>query len=329
MSTLRLVTGAYPPDVCGVGDYSHALRQGFDAAGWRAEVYCRKDWRLASLPGHYRALRGSAAVLNIQHPTAGYGGSAVPYLLCALPLKARKVVTLHEYTRKGRAGKLIAQLFFAFADRVVFTSEFERDAALRVAPWLRRKAAVIPIGSNIPMHDPRPAETDIAYFGLIRPGKGIEEFLAVLAAAQLPGGTRIRLIGQVVDGFEAYADTVAAQLAALGGEMVPNRSPDEVAGLLSRTRVALLPFPDGISQRRGSALAAMGNGALVLSTPSQDDPALFEGICLAEPTIDRLARRLEAVLAEPDAWRAVAEAGMRHARQLSWEGIARAYQALF
>lgn len=46
MSKILLVSGSYPPDVCGVGDYSYNLINA-NPAKW--EIYTSSDWRLRSL----------------------------------------------------------------------------------------------------------------------------------------------------------------------------------------------------------------------------------------------------------------------------------------
>lgn len=324
-----LVTGSYPPDACGVGDHSHGLVEGLARAGVPVTVYCRKDWSVFTVLKHYRAWRAARVdAIILVHPTDGYRKSPAPNFALSLPLRARKLVILHEYTRKSLAGKLACYLFFLFADRIAFTSEIEQDAAVGAAPWIGRRTAVIPLPSNIPVRDRQAPRIDVAYFGLIRPGKGIEEFLDMLEAATLPATTRIRLIGQSVTGLEDYAVAIGARLTALGGEMMTNLSATEVADLLAATRVVALAFPDGISRRRSSALAAMANGALVLTTPARNDHDLFDRICVMAPDAGAMAGRLVEVLADPDRFRSVADAGMAFARSQTWDMVVSACQDL-
>jgi glycosyltransferase involved in cell wall biosynthesis len=330
MSKVLLVTGSYPPDVCGVGDYSAELLGALQHEGVEATSYYRRDWRAATLWGHFARLRGAADVLVMQHPTQGYSGRVSPYILCALPLAARKIVTLHEYSRKGAAGKLLAYLFFLFAEHIVFTAEAERDAACRAAPWIRRKSSVVPIGSNIPVHEPEPPRIDIGYFGLIRPGKGLEEFVHVLRAIGGRAATlRIALIGQTVPGFEAFTEETFQALHAMGVELILNRDGEEVAALLCGVNVAVLPFPDGVTRRRGSALAAMGNGALLVTTRPEHEADFFEGLCVMRQDIPALAAAALDALDRPQAYTAVREAGMAYARSLSWSSIAQSYHGIF
>ena len=329
LGKVLLVTGSYPPDACGVGDHCHGLAQGLGRAGAQVEVYCRKDWNLLAVLRHHRAWRAAdAEVLILAHPTDGYRKSPAPHFALCLPLAARKLVILHEYTRKSLSGKLACLLFFMFADQIAFTSQIERDAAVRTAPWLKGRTAVIPLASSIPARDPQPPDIDVAYFGLIRPGKGIEDFLAMLEQTPASAGLRIRMIGQTVAGLEGYTAQIRDRFLALGGVMVTDRGPDEVSDLLSRTGVVALPFPDGIGKRRSSALAAMANGALVLSTPARVDQELWDGLCLTAPDPRAMGERLMEVLDDPDRFAPLAAAGMAYARSVSWDDVALACQAL-
>lgn len=324
-----LITGSFPPDACGVGDHCRGLAEGLARAGAEVEVYCSKDWNVLTVLKHHRAWRAADAdVVILAHPTDGYRKSPAPHFALSLPLAARKLVILHEYTRKSLSGKLACLLFFLFADRVAFTSEMERDAAQRAAPWLKGRTAIIPLASAIPARDPQPPDIDVAYFGLIRPGKGIEAFLAMLEQTPATAGLRVRMIGQTVAGLEGYTAQIRDRFLALGGVMVTDRGPEEVSDLLSRTRVVALPFPDGIGKRRSSALAAMANGALVLSTPARVDQELWSGLCLTAPDPRAMGERLMEVVADPDRFAPLAAAGMAYARSVSWDDVASACETL-
>lgn len=48
-----------------------------------------------------------------------------------------------------------------------------------------------------------------------------------------------------------------------------NQSSEKVSEYLNSTKITYLPFPDGLSERRGSFLAAISNGSVVVSTPGK------------------------------------------------------------
>jgi glycosyltransferase involved in cell wall biosynthesis len=330
MSTIAIVTGTLPPDVCGCGDFVAKLADEFQRQGMQFEIFLRRDWRLRFLLPYALALKQlDAACINIQYPTESYGYSIVPMLLCALLRRNRTIVTLHEFTSKSLQGKAAIYLFFLFATWVIFTTQFERNAACRVAPWLERRSSVIPIGSNIPLQPPQLPDADIVYFGLIRPMKGIEQFISTMRAVTRQKGIRIRAVGQIVPKYDSYAANVVRQFRELGAEVILDADADHVSEALSRSRIAFLPFPDGMSQRRGSALAAMGNGALVVTSASANEPDRYRDTCAIpgdDITFDQFLLR---VLDHYDDYQPIRNAGLQYARSISWEGVSLAYNDLF
>lgn len=327
---VTVVTGSLPPDVCGCGEYVRALVDELRRQGARTTLYYRKDWGLRRLFEYARELsRSDDDVINVQYPTQGYGWSVVPQLL-SLFIRRRKVVaTLHEYTRQRFEARLTIFLFFLFADWVIFTVEAERDAACKLAPWLRKRSSIIPIGSNIPFRDPQEAEAEVVYFGLIHPSKGLETFAATVSALPDREELRVRVVGQVPSRYRDYANQIIPELERAGIDVELDRSAAEVAAVLCRTRIALLPFPDGMSRRRGTALAAMGNGALLVTLESKTDPEFFRQVCVMSRDESELAGIVADALRNPGRYESVRAAGQEFARSVSWEAVATGYLEVF
>lgn len=288
---ITLVTGSYPPDVCGVGDYTARVMSSDTAAGWT--LYYRKDWGLRRLGRILReivATRSDTVIL--EHPTQGYGWNLTPHLITlALGWFSRRkmVVRLHEYTQLSAKSRAAVKLMLLAADGVIFTNDRDRDAACRRFPRLRRRSAVVKIFTNIGISGIlKPvAERSISLvnFGHIRPGKGLEDFLELAARLRREGftGEKIVLIGQVPDGYESYWERLRPLAERSGVAVELNASGDRVAEVLNDSRIALLPFPDGASERRGSMLAAMANGAAVVSSKGAfTTPELGQALTLAD-----------------------------------------------
>ena len=326
MMRLVVITGSLPPIVCGCGDYVQALVRELKQKDVKTELFFRRDWRLSQLPGYISEIRKSqATAINIQYPTQGYRWSVVPMLLCLFLRRGKKVVTLHEFSRLRIEARIAIYMFFLSSDWVIFTTEVERGIACRFAPWLRAKSSVIPIGSNIPLLEAQQPDTDIVYFGLIHPAKGLEEFIATLSSVTTGKELRIRVIGQIAPGYEGYAAQILPQLRALGVQIILDRSAEDVSQMLSRARIALLPFPDGMSRRRGSALASMGNGALLVTTAAQMEVDLFRGICAMPASGATLCELLVEVLEHYDSYDSIRRAGQAFAQSISWSGVADEY----
>ncbi len=284
-----LITGSYPPQICGVGDYSENLGNAMQAAGEQVVVFHRIDWSMGKLWKHLSDLRALEVDLYLmQYPTEGYGYSIVPQLLMFGLLGRRRVVTLHEYFRKSLKGKIAIYAFFLAGCDFVFTNELDARFARRWSPWIR-SPRIIPIGSNIPWSARHASEFDLSYFGLIRPQKGIEEFLlrAREFKVQVPNA-RIALIGNVPRGYEDYAQEVFDQSSGSGFVVMTGLDPKSVGTLLGKSKICFFPFADGLSERRGSVMAAMGNGSLVVGTGFEPNvnPAFQRAVVVAIPTLD-------------------------------------------
>ncbi|HWF65918.1 MAG TPA: hypothetical protein VN670_01360 [Acidobacteriaceae bacterium] len=323
---MLVVTGSLPPEVCGVGDYVRALLSELNKKIDGASVFYKTDWSIRKLLPYARLIRKSGAtVVNIQYPTEGYGYSIVPQLLCFAIWPLKRVITLHEYARKSLKGKLAIYLFFLSASWIIFTTEAERKAVCRVAPWIRKRSSVIPIGSNIPMQPEHVPEVDIVYFGQIRPQKGLEAFTSIVRSLREQKNVRVQVIGQISPGYQDYASAVLASIKELGIEVLLNNSSEGVSVLLSRARIALLPFPAGMSLRHGSALAAMGNGALLITRPSVGPPSEFSDICLTAQSTEELCQLTLHVLQNYDSYDGVRLSGQRFSMSVSWDNISTSY----
>jgi len=321
-----LMTGSLPPDVCGVGDYSGALLQSLHAEGSKTQTYYVKDWSFKTLFRHALRLRNyDSGVLNVQYPTQGYGWSIVPVLLCFLVKPRRSVITLHEFSMRSFKAKCASYLFFFIGDWFIFTTCHEQDFCCRIAPWITSRSSVIPLASNIPMKNSSVRDLDVAYFGHIRPDKGLEEFVAVVSSIRTTSTYNVTVIGQLVAGFEKYAAKVLSQLENIGARVILNKSAEDVSEILSRTKVALLPFPDGVTRRRGTALASMGNGALLVTRAATTRQPEFDDICIAVPAGSAIDSVLLTILEHYHDYDPIRLAGQQFARSFSWNAIACSY----
>lgn len=276
-----------------------------------------------------RALRPD--IVHVQYPMARYGSSLMPHWVAQLP-RCRTLVTLHEFSQ-AHLLRRIAGLAFSRADALVFTNAFERAAFGRWYPWSRGRSHVIPIGSNIPrvMAQKSPDMDEVCYFGLIRPGKGLEAFLVLAQlAADVAPQLRFRVLGAIPLGQRAYCEQMrqaAAGLPRLVWDL--DRTDEEVAQRLAETGFLYLHYPDGASERRGTLLAALGNGAVVITNRGlQTPPGLESVVRFATAPADALAQ-VQALRADPTAEANLRRAGREWVRRHSWEAIAAAHLELY
>ncbi|MBE2904515.1 glycosyltransferase family 4 protein [Anoxybacillus flavithermus] len=262
-----MVTGSYPPDTCGVGDYTHQLKKELINQNCSVRVFTQREWGLKNLlPIIRKICLENKDIIHIQYPTVGYKYSLIPQLLSVLN---NSIVTIHEVSQSHILRKISLYPFFLFANHLIFTSEYELNYALKLAPWIRKKASVIRIGSNIPKCNVSfDKDNEVIYFGIIRPNKGIEEVfeLAKILKNHCSSGLKIRIIGKVEERYEKYFLNLKEKSSDLPIKWSIGLPENEVTILLKKALFAYLPFPDGASERRGSLLATLLNGVPTITT---------------------------------------------------------------
>jgi glycosyltransferase involved in cell wall biosynthesis len=218
---IGIVTGEYPPDQGGVGDFTHELGQALVALGHEVHVLTgvRRDmqhaargavtihrrihgWRWGCWREVLRVAREERLeVLNVQFQTAAYGMHPAIHFVPRRQGRPPVVVTLHDlrvpylFPKAGPLRRGVVQMLARRADGVIVTN---REDELRIAnsEWRVTNLARIPIGSNIAPHLPGDYDRDawrarwgigpgdllLGYFGFLNERKGGEDLIEVLAA---------------------------------------------------------------------------------------------------------------------------------------------------
>jgi glycosyltransferase involved in cell wall biosynthesis len=261
-----LVTGRMPPGGCGVEDYAARLLAALRDLG--LAVGLARVTAPGDLGPLVRTVRCGRPIVHLQYPTLSWRTSLVPHLAVALlrlGSRARVVVTFHEYSRAHWLRRSLAVLLGRMAHAWISTSPREAERLGRRLDR-RRARGVVPIGSNIvPLPAPpgQRGQPALVFFGLLAPGKGVEAFLE--AAGRLgawPG--RVEVLGRPRPGLEPWLDELRLRHGRVTFSI--GLSDLEVSRHLQDAAVAYLPFPDGLSERRGSALAALAHDLQVVTT---------------------------------------------------------------
>lgn len=353
---LLFVSGEYPPDVGGVGDYTERLRGALASLGWRSDVLSRRQvrrWDARSLVGLLR-MAPRTGIVHLQYQAGAYDllGDVclMPALVRRLRPRTRVVTTFHDlrapflFPKAGpwrdKAVRLLARTSHAVvaADR--------RDLAALGLPLSGRHH--VPIGSNVlcvppPGYDRlasrasldlNPETLLVVYFGLRNASKGLDLLLDAfdLLALQRPD-TRLVLLGGEVG---ASDPTDRATARRLDERLDPDRRvlqtgwlpPEQLSAYLLAGDVALLPFADGASARRGSLLACAEHGLPIVSTePVGQEVA--DAVVATAPDARRLAEAVLRIANDPvhaarqrDAARALAE-------RVAWPRIAQAHVDIY
>ena len=263
---IAMLSGSWPPDRCGVGDYAEQLSVALEKHGVEVVRFGGHGFNVTSVIEMKRHLAECKAdILHIQYPTVGYGRSIAPALLASLPACPPVVATLHEFA-SFRFYRLPWFIPYAVcADAIVFTNGIEQEAFRRRLGVTRAHTEIIPIGSNIPVGPVGiRKERSVCYFGLIMPGKGLEQVME-LARLLIPTGFEVTVIGSIPPSSAAFGAEMVDRFKSIGAAIFLDEEPVGVANLLGSQAYAFLPFPDGASDKRGSLLAAIVNGVRVVA----------------------------------------------------------------
>jgi glycosyltransferase involved in cell wall biosynthesis len=320
-----MLCGSVKPIFSGVDDYNDILTRMLCRFGIDAVTVDIGQWRIAQLP---HLLREVAAVhpdvILMQYPTEAFRHSLLPQAFATLQTIAPLIVTLHEFAlahvlRRAAVGGLLLR-----AASIVTTAESETQALLRWYPWLRRRVRSIRIASTIPGRpwQPDPVPTVVS-FGQIRPGKGLEEFLACHDALEprFPG-VRFVMIGSMVPQFADYFGRMQLECKNRGIAIMTGLSDVDVADQLSHATLALLPIQGGASLRRTSVLAAAVCGLPIATLTGSDTPAELHAILPPADTLSRVIDQAVAILSDPAARQAAHERSIRIAALVGWDEIA-------
>jgi glycosyltransferase involved in cell wall biosynthesis len=302
-----LVSGAFPPMRCGVGDYTERLAGALAAQpGVRVTVVTNRSpegasavdavavrremagWRLGDLRTLWEAARAFGPdVVHVQYPTQGYGAvtglSALPCAVRTL-LRLPVVETFHEYVPRGFSrivGCMYAMALFASA-LVVVRPQY-RKRMPKPMDWLlgARPFRFIPNASAIPAISLSPGERDairqsivgadlpiVAHFGFVFPHKGVERLFEIADPQQ----HHLLLIGPLsrTDPYHARVLELAEGAKWKGRVTITGYvDAGRAARLLAASDAAVFPFVEGGGIWNSSLHAATDQGTFVLTTSSE------------------------------------------------------------
>lgn len=360
-----LVCGAFAPEPCGVGDYTGRLASSLEEEG--CEVHVLTSTKARSMGGFrvhaaiddWTDLRETRRkvlelvdgirpdVVQVQYPGSfGPANRSLAGNLLPLWIRSRGVrvcTTLHEWGERKLQWRLRAAFMALGSDALVAVTS--SDARLLAALPIvgRRPVRHVPIGSNLDFgYETAPVAgvPVLAYFGFLHPLKGVRELVETAAALRRRGvGFRLDLHGHFHPEQDSHHAEIRSQVEAAGlGESVrfPGPVPSDPKGASESFRDAVLgvlPFREGVSERRGSFLALGQAGIPVLTSPGPWRPEWLrdgENVFLEPLEAPRWAERIEHLLANRDALSPVGarlktEIVKRHA----WPAVARAHLDLW
>jgi glycosyltransferase involved in cell wall biosynthesis len=344
---ITFVSGEYPPDVGGVGDYTARLRTALEASGERTSVISRRDvgrWDARALLRLVRRAP-SSGIVHVQYQAGAYDllGDIclLPASLRVLRPRVRTVTTFHDmrlpylFPRAGALRPAAIRLLARSSHAVVAADS--RDLSL--LRQVNRMTFRVPIGPNVACEPPVGFQRDsfrrslgleaedlaVVYFGMLNASKGLDLLLsAVEGILGCQPRARLLMLGGPAGASDptdlATGARIRARLDSLGDHVIHTGwlPPRDLSAYLLAGDVALLPYADGASARRGSLLACAEHGLPIVSTlPAGGEvapyvravePDALVGAVLAAARDPWPLARLSRVLAETMGWPRIAAA---------------------
>ena len=351
------VLSTYPPTPCGVAKFSAGLCGALGVHGSKAGVVRVADESPSTsgqvvaelVNGCALSVKACADSLNdtdvalIQHEYGIYGGSDGEEVIDIIEgLRVPSIVVAHTILKDPTPHqRWVLEKIAAKAGRVVVLSESARERLCLSYAVDRRKVVVIPHGATIPTSPraKRASRPTILTWGLLRPGKGIERVIDVMASLQdVPGRPRYLVAGRTdpkvlaAEG-EAYRESLIERARRAGVADSVTLDPQYHGGamlsaLIQSASVIVLPYDSTDQVNSGVLVDAVVSGRPVVSTAFPHAVELLcggAGIVVDHEDQDALRTALRRVLTQPRLAGSMAAEARVMAPEMAWPVVADAY----
>jgi len=188
----------------------------------------------------------------------------------------QKLTVFHTLWGQG-LDRLIALFLLIGSPKIIATNSEIMAILERHIPFFLKRTYWIPIGSNILPSNRLDAADDrslptVSFFGMIYPGKGMDALLDVVEAVKKKGYQfQFKLIGGSIIYHPAFHEDFLTKIRQKRLEGVVDYlgllPAEEVSQWLQASRFLFLPYEKGLSDRRGTLMAALAHGKPVLTAP--------------------------------------------------------------
>ncbi|MBE6049618.1 MAG: glycosyltransferase [Clostridium sp.] len=230
-------------------------------------------------------------VIHIDYPGGAYKKglfvSILPlYIRVSNLLRKKKIkvnLRLHEFTKARLLRKIVVVLMLIFSNKIFIPALHDYKTVKKV---FGNKVKKTLIGSNIETNklskDVDEEFVNLAYFGFVYHNKGVEKLIDIfkdIKSIDKEKKFKFTIMGEIKPGEEndrSRFHKMICQLIKDSGlendiRITGYLSNDDVIREMSKVDIAVLPFDDGLSLRRGSFLAFLGNGVPIVTTDGDDE----------------------------------------------------------
>lgn len=371
MSILNL--GTYPPKQCGIATFSNDLRNNLELTGRRVLIAAVSDEEysydypaevILELRQHRvedyelcaRLINTNPKIdlLIIQHEYGIYGGEDGEYVLNLVnSLRKPFIVVAHTVLPQPSANQLrVLKELADKAEAVVCMST--RSARLLSSVFSVPADKIFLIHHGVPVFAKQDRETlkalyglqgnkIITTFGLIGPGKGLENGIRAVARILsrhpqvhylIAGQTHPMLLKREGESYREMLGDLIDELDLKGHVSFVNRflSLQELGDYLSMSDIYLSPYPNMDQAVSGTMAFALGCGRAIVSTPYEYALEMLQeakrGILAFSSLPEHLAMALTRVLEDDKVQAVLEQNAARIGKKMLWPYVAEQYGLL-
>jgi glycosyltransferase involved in cell wall biosynthesis len=294
-------------------------------------------------------------VVHIQYQWWAYRFSMIAFLPLLLKLKRKRflvVTTLHDLTAPYFFPKAVIlrrvslKALVSYSDKIIVIDRVDEGRLKQKVPSAKSKIYYIPIGANVlPSHflscKDSNEEIRICNYGYLFPYKGVETLLESMVLLKTKS-YKIKLViigGCSIDGLTStYPDFIKKRIKDMGLDSIVDVwgfcEPQKVSSMLANSDICVLPFNDGIQEKRGTFITAMAHRLPIVTTRARITPDnLIDGHnVIFVPALDpvKLAWAISALIENPQLRFKLGQNSYKLYKQnYTWEAIARETQKLY
>ncbi len=333
-----LLSPEYPPASGGVASYVERVATGLAEAGDQVSVWAPSPARdslrprVHALPSGFDAAArrrieasapaGSGVIRVLQYVPQAFGGLAPGFLRWVTSLPSPLWVMFHEVVYPFERGQTLRRHALAVATRGLAAWLLHRaDRVLTSTPsWDQfliplgprgLRPAWLPVTSNLPeTPSGRPRRDVLGELGLPEGAPIVAHFgtFGELTATPLRGvletlvparqDLHVVLVGRGSREFSASLPRALASRLLATGELPVER----IADIIGAADVIVLPFPDGVTTRRTTVMAALALGRPIVTNDGRNTEWLWRGegcVALTGDAPEAMARRALELLEDP------------------------------
>lgn len=296
------ITNSYPPQICGVGDYTYHLSQELLNRGFKTRILKLDMSTYADI------IKIKPDLVNIQYTPSLYMSACLGLAVVILAFRIklcglRCITTFHERYRGLNSNPKLALLalierinFLLIAmasESVVFCAQHWVKDFRSYSSWMRKRTYYLPVGSNIPCISltgetrykkrlelgAKDEAIILGTFGKVN--NSINNFyfdtlLNCFENLKIKGYDVILLLigwpSKENDLYSPYKERIASKNILPLGRLAAS----QVGEYLNIIDIYLAPFDDGLTARKGTVMAAMHHGLPVISTIGAKTDAVFD-----------------------------------------------------